>query len=240
MTQRDWAWLDRKRLFQVKHKQIKQTKGTCVFSRFSHVWLFATLDCSPPGSSFHGILQARILEWVAMPSSRGSSWPRDGNHICLHLLHCRQILYHWTTWEAPNQGWNECESRSVVSSSLWPHGLYSPWNSPGQNTGVGSLSLLHRIFPTQGSNPGLPHCRQILYQLRHKGSPGILEWVAYPFFSRSSWPRKSNQGLLHCMQILNQLSYQGSTETKVNYSYIRQKTLTWKWQKKKKTKKVIM
>ena len=43
------------------------------------------------------------------------------------------------------------------------------WNSPGQNTGVGSLSLLQGIFPTQGSNPGLPHCRQILYQLSHKG-----------------------------------------------------------------------
>ena len=55
--------------------------------------------------------------------------------------------------------------------SLQPHGLYSPWNSPGQNTGVGSLSLLQGIFPTQGSNPGLPRCRQIHYQLSLKGSP---------------------------------------------------------------------
>ena len=46
----------------------------------------------------------------------------------------------------------------------------TPWNSPGQNTGVGSLSLLQGIFPTQRSNPRLPHCRQILYQLSHKGS----------------------------------------------------------------------
>ena len=45
---------------------------------------------------------------------------------------------------------------------------------------MGSLSLLQGIFPTQGSNPGLPHCGQILYQLSHKGSPRILEWVAYP------------------------------------------------------------
>ena len=60
---------------------------------------------------------------------------------------------------------DELESCSVVSDSLGPRGLYSPWNSPGQNTGVGSLSLLQGIFPTQGSNPGLPHCRQILYQL---------------------------------------------------------------------------
>ena len=48
-----------------------------------------------------------------------------------------------------------CESLLVVSNPLWPHGLYSPWNSPGQNTGVGSLSFLQGIFPTQGSNPGL-------------------------------------------------------------------------------------
>ena len=64
------------------------------------------------------------------------------------------------------------ESNSVVSNSLRPHGLYSPWNSPGQNTGVGSLSLLQGIFPTQGSNLGLLHCRQILHQLSHQGSPG--------------------------------------------------------------------
>ena len=67
--------------------------------------------------------------------------------------------------------------------------IYSPWNSPGQNTGVGSLSLLQGIFPTQGLNPGLPHCRQILYPLSHKGSPTILEWVACPFFRVSSQPR---------------------------------------------------
>ena len=69
----------------------------------------------------------------------------------------------------------ESESHSVVSDSLWPHGLQSPWNSPDQNTGVGSLSLLQGIFPTQGLNPGLLHCSRIPYQLRHKGSPGILE-----------------------------------------------------------------
>ena len=80
----------------------------------------------------------------------------------------------------------ESESRSVVSDSAT---LYSPWNSPGQNTGVGSLSLLQGIFSTQGSNPGLPHCRQILYQLSYQGSPRRLEWVAYPFSSGSSWHR---------------------------------------------------
>ena len=90
--------------------------------------------------------------------------------------------------ESPHES-EVSESRSVVSSSLQPHGLHSPQNSPGQNTGVGSLSLLQGIFPTQGSSPGLPHCRRIIYQLSHKGSPRILEWVAYPFSSRSSRPR---------------------------------------------------
>ena len=83
----------------------------------------------------------------------------------------------------------ESESRSVISDALWPHGLYSPWNSPDQNTGVGSPSLLQQNFPTQGSNPGLPHCRQILYQLIHQGSPRTLEWVAIHNSSGSSQPR---------------------------------------------------
>ena len=54
---------------------------------------------------------------------------------------------------------------------------------------MGSLSLLQGIFPTQGSNPSLPHCRGILYQLSHKGSPRMLQWVAYPFCRGSSRPR---------------------------------------------------
>ena len=83
----------------------------------------------------------------------------------------------------------ESESHSLLSNSLGPHGLYSPWNSPGQNTGVGSLSLLQGIVPTQGSNPGLSCCRWILYQLSHKGSPRILVWVADPFSRGYSQPR---------------------------------------------------
>ena len=83
----------------------------------------------------------------------------------------------------------ESESHSVPSNSLRSHGLYSPWNSLGQKTEVASHSLLQAIFPTQGLNPGLPQCRQILYQLSHKGSPRILEWVAYHFSSGYSQPR---------------------------------------------------
>ena len=99
------------------------------------------MDWSPPGSSIHGIFQARVLEWGAIAFSI---------HV---LIYC------------------ESESHSVVSDSLQPHGLYSPWNSPGQNTGMGTCFLLQGIFPTQGSNPGLPHCRRIFYQLSQEGGP---------------------------------------------------------------------
>ena len=111
----------------------------------------------------HGILQARILEWVAFPFSRGSSSPGI-----------------------------EPRSPTLQVDSL----PAEPQGKP-KNTGVGSLSLLQRIFLTQGSNPGLPHCRWILYQLSHKRSPRILEWVAYPFSSGSSQPR--NQTGVSCI-----------------------------------------
>ena len=88
-------------------------------------------------------------------------------------------------WKWKKVNVKESESRSVMSNSL----LYSPWSSPGLETEVGSLSLLQGILTTQGSNLGLPHCRQILNQLSHRGSPRILEWVAYPFSSGSSRPR---------------------------------------------------
>ena len=68
-----------------------------------------------------------------------------------------------------SQKW-KWKSLSHVPDSLRPHGLYSPQNSPGQNIEVGSCSLLQGMFPTQGSNPGLPHCRGILYQLSYWGS----------------------------------------------------------------------
>ena len=76
----------------------------------------------------------------------------------------KQSLAHYkvSTWS---------ERCSVMSDSLWPHGLYSPWNSSGQNTGMGRHFLLQGIFLTQGSNPGLSHYRHISYQLSHQGSP---------------------------------------------------------------------
>ena len=103
----------------------------------------------------HRILQARILEWVAIPFSRRSSQPRN-----------------WT------------QVSHVMVDSL-------PAEPPGKpkNTGVGSPSLLQWILPTQELNQGFLHCRQILYQLSHLGSPRILEWVAHPFSSRFSQPK---------------------------------------------------
>ena len=74
-------------------------KGVCIHVQLlSRVQLFCNpMDCSLPGSSVHGISQARILEWVAISFSRGSSWPRDWTHIsCIG----RQVLYHWATWKA--------------------------------------------------------------------------------------------------------------------------------------------
>ena len=131
----------------------------CVCVLVTKPCLCNLMDCSQPGSSVHGILQARILE-----------------------MKCKSLSCVWTS-------------------------MRSPRNSPSYNTGVDSLSLLQGIFPTQGSNPGLPRCRQILYQLSHKGSPRILECVSL----QQIFPtQESNQGLLHCREMLYQLSYQGS------------------------------
>ena len=77
-------------------------------------------------------------------------------------------MSYWSSQEAQTGQWSEVkwsESHSVVSDSLWPHGPYSPWNSSGQNTGMGSCSFLQGIVPAQGLNPGFPHCRWNLHQL---------------------------------------------------------------------------
>ena len=112
-------------------------------------------DCSPPASSVHEILQAKILEWVAIPSSRGSSQPRDWTQVS-HIV--RRFFTIWGTREAliRNHIWLFITPWTITARIL------CAWNSPSQNIGVGSL--LQRIFSTLGSNPGLPHCRWILYQ----------------------------------------------------------------------------
>ena len=155
--------------------------------------LWHPIDCSPPGSSVHGTLQARILEWVAMPSSRGSSQTRD--RTCIPWAAVRVF-----TAEPPGKPFNYHSFMKVKVKVAWlcltlcdpmdyiVHGILQArileWVS---------LSLLQGIFPTQGLNPGLPHYRQILYKLSHKGSLRMLEWVAYLFFSISSQPRNQTQ-----------------------------------------------
>ena len=94
-------------------------------------------------------------------------------------------------WKRVTYDWAESESRSVVSDSLWPHVLYSLWNSPGQTTRVDSRSLFLGILSTQGLSPGLPHCRWILYQLSHQGSPmedlAANTSLCFLFPSTESW-----------------------------------------------------
>ena len=106
----------------------------------------------------------------------------------------------------PSTMQSESESRSVVSDSLRPHGPYSLWNSPGQNTGVGSHSLLQGIFQTQGSNPGLPCCRRILYQMNHQGN-----YNAISFLNASSLP-KSREKEYTILVMLVQISFITSHE----------------------------
>ena len=104
---------------------------------------------------------------------------------------------------------SENDSYSVLSNSLRPHGLYSPWTSPRQNTGVSSLSLLQGIFPTQGSNPGLPHCRWVFTSWA-TGKPKNIRVGSLSLLQQIFPTQESNWCLLHCRRILYQLSYQGS------------------------------
>ena len=134
------------------------TKSLSRVQQFAIPWTIAR-----QASLSMGMLQARILQWVAMSSSRGSSTPG---------IEPRSPAF------------------QVDSLSSEPPGK-------PKNTRVGCHFLLQGIFLTQGSNPGLPHCRWILYRLSHQGSPRILESVAYPFSSRCSQPR--NQTRVSCI-----------------------------------------
>ena len=119
--------------------------------------------CDSMDCIVHGILQARILEWVAFPFSRGSSQPRDKTHLVMICNFFYVLLGSIWKWKLL--------SRVQLFVTLW-----NLWNSLGWNTGVGSLSLLQGIFPTQVSNSGLPHCRWILYQLSYQGSSLKIHW----------------------------------------------------------------
>ena len=125
----------------------------CCAQSFSHVWLFATLwTVAHQAPLSMGILQARIMEWVEMPSSRGSSQSKDQTQV-----------------------------------SHTAGRFFLPSEPPGKpmKTGMGSLSLLQGIFPTQESNWGLLHCRWILYQLSYQGSPTATARTSNTMLNRS-------------------------------------------------------
>ena len=130
---------------------------------------------------------SRIQEWVAYLSSQGSSRPRNQTGVsCI----AGRFFTSWATREVIRL--SVSVGRLVVPNSLQPNGLQPtrflcPWDFPVKDTGVGCHFLLQGVFPTQGSNPGLLHCRQILYQLRYKESPIIrLVVCKYDFVTKYS------------------------------------------------------
>ena len=139
----------------------------------SHSWAYQSYNSKDTGALFTAALfrQAKypptdewtkrcgiyncikILEWIAHFLLQGI-FPTQGSN--LQFLHYRQILYRLSHQGSPFGQWWKWKWKSLSRvRPLWPHGLESPWNSPGQNTRVGSCSLLQGIFPAQGSNPGL-------------------------------------------------------------------------------------
>ena len=164
------------------------------------------MDCSPPGSSVHGILQARILEWVAIPFSRESSWSRDWTWVsCI----TDGFFTPWAIREGPVMYQSLTETHSVVSDSLRPtdhivHGILQarilewvafPFSRGSSNPGIEPRSPALQEYSLPAEPQGKPMNTGV-------GSLSLLEGIFLI--------QESNQGLLHCGQILYQLSYQGS------------------------------
>ena len=138
----------------------------------------------------------RILGWVAYPVSRRSSWLRNRTRIS--ALQADSWLA-----ELPGKPFEEyvlcvCLVTQSCSTLCYPMDCSLPGSSahgdsPGNNTGVGCHAFLQRIFPTQGLNPGLLHCRWILYCLSHQGSPActtsslFIHLLMNPWFASISW-----------------------------------------------------
>ena len=154
----------------------KSVKNSCLTCSSRNI--FRALDVMHHTRSSLKSLPLNCHSSCLIPS--GTCFSRDfvsvlaGDEICFMRIHCES----WATSIKFAKGSALCSNTKwkllshVLSHSLQTHGLYSPWNSPGQNIEVGSLSLLQGIFPTQGSNSGLPHCRRILYQLNYQRSTG--------------------------------------------------------------------
>ena len=154
----------------------------CMLSHFSCMRLFVTYGLYPSDSSVHGILWAKITRVVAMLSFRESSWLRNWIQV-LYLLHWQidRFFTTSTTWEAFGHTLKNptlCMLCLLLSHVRLcnpmddsPPGSSVHGDSPGKNIGIGYHALLPGTFPTQRSNPGLLHCKWILYCLSHQGSP---------------------------------------------------------------------
>ena len=145
----------------------------------SYLTLCDPMDCSPPGSSVHGILQARILEWVAISSSRGSSWPRDQTHVSW-------FGYHWQVGSL-----SLCYLGSPILYDKHPYkktvfaAMFKMDNQQSESESEVAQSCPNLCDPVDCSSPG--SSVQGIFQAR------ILEWVAISFSRGSSWPRDWTQ-----------------------------------------------
>ena len=176
------------------------TPGACSNSCPSRQWYHPTISSSVDRSpvAFNLSKHQGLFQWVSSSNQVVNALELQFHHPSFQWVFRVDFLEDELVWSpcSPRDSQESSPTpqfKSLSSSTLSFLTLCDPMdytrNSPGQNPGVGSLSLLQGIFPTQGLNPGLPHGRQILYQLSHQRNPGILKWVAYPFPSRSSWPR---------------------------------------------------
>ena len=155
----------------------------------SYLTLCDPMDCSPPGLSVHGILQARMLEWVSMPFSRESFWPRDQTGTSDVSCIGRQILYHCSvTWGALVQinlniwllkvklvaQWclTLCDPVDCSLPGSYVHGIFQ-----ARTPEWAAISFSRGSSLPKGLNPGLQHCRQTLYPLNHQGSQSSFNFL---------------------------------------------------------------
>ena len=164
------------------------TSLSWLFSSLTQAAFWDPMDRSPPGSSVHGILQARILEWVAISFSRGSSLTREQTRVSCIADYRSVVSISWNLMDYTVHGFlqtrilewvgvpfsrGSSQPRDQTQSPALQADSLPAEPPPGKpkNTGVGSLSLLQGIFLTQESNQSLLHWRWILPQLRYQGSP---------------------------------------------------------------------
>ena len=148
------------------------------------------------GSFVHGILQGRRLEWVAIPFSSGSSWPRDWTQVS------RIAGRFFTVWATRESYYTYKVKESEVAQSCPTlcgacTRLLHPWDFLDKSTGMGCHFLLQGIFPTRRLNPGLLHCRQTLYCLTQQGS----RYYTYNVAQKGSYSRPNTGKYLVSMAL---------------------------------------